>query len=191
MSLSSLLPIIILFILWGAQLKKRSFLSRHIKAIFWSSISISLLSPFYYPNLLFLTGINSPAPARYFYPPYQSVSYFILRINHLYWIPAFLSIAIALLVLLSIFLLRADLREKFFFREEPYIIALGIALVGHPLWILYIGLTLILYLLFASFRGMKTRSSFYAFWLPSAIIISFLSPILKSIPFISILILSR
>jgi len=90
--------------------------------------------------------------------------------------------------------------ENIFYVEEPYLVALSIFLVGHPLWILYLGLTAVLYSLFSigyNARYRKTRRfetpriSFYYGWLPTALFVILMKGLFMRVSVVELLMFAR
>jgi len=80
----------------------------------------------------------------------------------------------ALLFLFGAILLNKKYQERFFEKEEPYLGALAIFLVGQPWWfyyILVIGFIGIIGTLILKIVHSERRFPFYNFWLPIAVLI--------------------
>jgi len=69
---------------------------------------------------------------------------------------------------------------KIFEPEEPYLIAVSIALVSHPLWLFYLLLSLFIYLLL-SLISKGRRTSLYYLWVPIAMATVAIEPLLSKV----------
>lgn len=85
--------------------------------------------------------------SRYLLPPHQSINYFIFYALARFFAPYLISLAAAVLFLISANLLNKKYQERFFYPEEPYFGALAIFLVSHPGWIFYVTAVILIYLL--------------------------------------------
>ena len=186
MSVDLYLGILILLTLWGAQFKLRSLLLKKIKLITVTAIMAPAAVLLVYSYTLYGIWLNSPAPIRYFLPPHTSIHYYLFTIGRRFWLPYFIAIIIALIFFLLIHSIKKERREHIFEKEEPYLITIAIALVGHPLWIVYIALSLLTYFVFSLLAKGK-RISLYYFWIPIALLILALSPLLGDIEALNLL----
>lgn len=112
--------------------------------------------------------------SKYFLPPYQSINYFIFYVGARFFAPYLISLMTALIFLYSAKMLNKKCGERFFYPEEFYFGALSMFLVGHPGWVFYSIILIIVYfiLLFAShflFSKKGGRLSLFWLWLPTAI----------------------
>ncbi len=179
----------ILLLLWGAQLKQRPFLVRHIRLVVLGVISALAIMLLWQTHRQFLATAASPPPLKYLIPPYTPLSDFLFSM----WSRLLSRYGLALIVSGLFFglvkILPKRLGERWFEPDEPYLIALGVILAGHPHWLLYLGLMLVSYLLYALGHTLMSkkqeRVSLYHFWLPVAIVLVLLSPFLKTIPWLA------
>lgn len=155
------------------QLKLRPFLVKNQKKISLAVLGVVVGTTCIKAHRLFLAWQGSEPPLKYLAPPYAPVSYFI----HTAWTQIFsqyvISFGIGVIILGLIKLLPKAKQEAIFESEEPIIIALCILLMGHPLWIAYLGLSLLCYALITitkSTTQKERRVSFYHYWTPLAII---------------------
>ncbi len=164
---------IILFLL-GAQLVKRSLLVSYRRMIFWGTIALTTILLFVETDQQFILWANAPSPARYLVPPYQDLSYFLIYSFFRFWAPYLLSGLIAVIILLATQYGNRRYHERFFYPDEPYLIALAVFIVGHPVWIGYLLITVISYCLYLLahriYSKQSERLTFYYFWLPVALI---------------------
>jgi hypothetical protein len=125
--------------------------------------------------------------SKYLLPPHRSINYFIFYAVARFFAPYLISLAAAILFLISAKLLNKKYDERFFYPEEPYFGALAVFLTGHPGWLIYSALLIIIYLIIhiaalarnyadsnADKRGKETsgyRISMYYLWIPTAIFV--------------------
>lgn len=167
------IQIAILLFLEGAQISKRSFLTKYAQILFWISVAVSFLNSAYFSCLQYKIWENGPLGV-FLLPPHRGVGYFIEYSAWKFWAPAIISLIIAL-VFLSVFgLLNRKYQEKFLEKEEPYLAGIGIILTGYPGFLVYGLLFFGLFFmanLFNSFKkGRSYRISPYYFWIPAAVI---------------------
>lgn len=137
----------------------------------------------YFVYLIFAQYIlwrDSGPPSSFFVPPYQSplyvINYHFIRFGIYYLI----SFAAAFAFLFGTKYLNKKFDERFFEKEEPYLGALSIFLLGNPIlnhaWIWYIASVLFIALLFTTYYKLlakeNRRFSLRFLWLPLAIIAS-------------------
>ena len=118
--------------------------------------------------------------SKFLLPPYQPIAYFLGYSFTHFFKNYLISLVIALLFLSAAVFLNKKFPEKFFEKEEPYLGAIAIFLVGHPLWIYYLIAILIIGLfgtLFFQFKW-RARFPFYHFWLPLAISVLIIGKVL-------------
>ncbi|MDP3880638.1 MAG: hypothetical protein Q8Q32_00435 [bacterium] len=176
--------ILILLVIWGAQLKLRSFLLKKIKLILTTAILAPAITLLGYSYILYGIWLNSPPPIRYFLPPHSPISYYFFTIGRRFWISYFIALLIALIFLLLMQSIKKERRGLIFEKEEPYLICAALVLVGHPFWIIYLLFSILIYLIF-SFAAKGKRISLYYLWMPIAILILALSPLLNNIEALS------
>ena len=118
--------------------------------------------------------------SKFLLPPYQSIAYFLGYSFTHFFKNYLISLVIALLFLSAAVFLNKKFQERFFEKEEPYLGALAIFLVGHPLWIYYViaicGIGFLGTLIFQ--LKWRERFPFYRFWLPLAILVLIIGKIL-------------
>lgn len=175
--------------MWGtSRLKSGRFL-------FWSAVLVFVVFAFYNTRAQFFIWFNNDV-SKYLIPPYSTINYFLEYAFYHFW----LSRLISLIVGLIFFYLARYYNNKhdnvFFEKEEPYFLLTSIFLVGHPGWILYLGITFIFTLLFAIGHWLLSkkiyRISFYYWWLPLGALAIFLNNFLLYYwPFYSNLVFSK
>lgn len=131
----------------------------------------------------FLVFKNSEITA-YLLPPYQKITEFFLHyIDYRFILPAVFPILVGLFFFLVAKFLNRLAGERFFEKEEPWMLFYAIMFLGHPMWFVYIFLVLIiaivLYLLQLVFKKIQfnERLPLYYLWLPLAILVFFLQKI--------------
>lgn len=107
--------------------------------------------------------------SKHLLPPYTSINYFVFYAFTRFFLPYLVSLAAAVLFLFSAKILNKKYKERFFYPEEYYFGALGIFLTGHPGWLFYLALLIILYLFIHLFN--RDRLSTYWLWIPVAIFV--------------------
>ena len=150
------LSIILLLVTLGVQLYLRSFVYQGSRVIFWSSPIILGIYLSYLSYLQYLSWSSSEL-TKFFLPPYISYDYFLFYVGTRIWSPYIVSFIFALVVLLVLYFINKYFQERFFYKEEIYIISLCVFLVGHPLWIGYIFLVVIIYFLYNLVLFLITR----------------------------------
>ena len=90
--------------------------------------------------------------------------------------------------------------ERFFYTEEPYLLALSLFLVGHPGWLLYLFVVLFSYVAFSivyklhtrrsAFDAKEIRVSFYYGWIPAALFVILMKEVILAVPLLQILVFS-
>ncbi|MDP3729332.1 MAG: hypothetical protein Q8R26_01060 [bacterium] len=128
---------------------------------------------------------------KFFLPPYESWDYYILYIRTRFFNAYALSLLIATIFLIVAKQYNKKYQERFFNQVEPYLLALGILMVGHPGWIFYgIALALVAWSasLFHFWRsGKEYRLPLLYVWLPTAIFIILIGEFLTTLQWWSML----
>lgn len=156
----------------------RYLLQRAAKIILPVSALIIFGVVFYYIRQQFFLWHDGEF-TKVFVPPYAptGIGYFLFG----YVLPRFLAPYLISLCVAGVFLLLAvffnrKYGERFFHKEEPYLAAVAIFLVGYPGLIYYLILLCAVFLIFhvscLMFRAYRGRRlSLYYFWLPLAVIV--------------------
>lgn len=160
----------ILALVAAAQIFLREFIAARARLMFWLSVALILGYVSYTAYLqyrAFETG-----PLSLVLGTVEGLKWFV-GYAQLHFLNEYLvSLITAIAVTLFAEYLNRKKGERFFEREELYIAALGIFLVGYPGFIFYVPFVLVLSslisLLFVS-RG--ERLPLYYFWTPSAIVV--------------------
>lgn len=122
--------------------------------------------------------------SKYFIPPHNSINYFLFYVGMRLWLPYAISFTAGLLAFGAAVFLNKRFGGRFFEQEEPYYIAMGFFVSGHPGWIAYGVLFLAAYLLFSVFHVLfyreTRRLSFYYGWLPLAALAIALNTVLMN-----------
>lgn len=134
---------------------------------------------------------SSSEPAKFLLPPYAPWTYFIQYVWSWIWSQYLLALGGALLIALGVWLAPKPWKELRFSEGEPLLIVSGLLLVGHPYWIFYIGGVLLLYCIYTLARAWRAptreRVSFFPFWIPTALLVVLVTPILKELPLMQLL----
>jgi hypothetical protein len=139
---------------------------------------------------------------QYLLPPYQEINYFIKYALWRFFAQYLVSGFFAVIFFLVAKGYNTRHNNQFFYPEEPYYIALGIFLTGHPLWIVYLLAMLVGYGIFSIFYRLwwkrknsivneEPKVSFYYGWLPVALLVILMKGTLATIPFVQVLIFAR
>lgn len=134
-------------------------------------------------HLQFISWHSGP-PGTYLLPPYRGIDYFLFYALTRYLAPYCISAVIGLCTYYSLRWLNARYDNRFFYAYEPTIIALCIAVTGHPLWIGYLVVAAGVFVITALVRmllfGAMTRTSMYYIWIPAAILFLVALPSLQT-----------
>lgn len=172
----------------------RKFVVRHMPLIFWMGVLVNFGIAFFYTHLQFVAWHNGGPPVAYLVPPHASIGYFLFYSLTRFWAALLVGLFFGILALIGAKALNKAHGERFFYPEEPWLIALAITIVGHPMWVFYLITTLFLYLVVNAALNIKSRGksriSFYYFWIPVALALLISLPALKSIPLFSALVFS-
>lgn len=124
-------------------------------------------------------------------PPYQNLNQFFFQyISYRIIYPIIFPILIGLLFLFLTKIANRFSEERFFEKEEPWMIFYAIIFLGHPFWIVYIFLIfiigLILYLVQLIFKKINfgQRLPLYYLWLPIALLIFLFQNFIFYIPYV-------
>lgn len=181
----------ILLVIWGAQLFLRPLTLKAIRIVSWLSVIVIVSVLLYWSVAQYELWQESDSVARYLLPPYQSPNYFLTYIFFRFWASYLLSFLAGLFLAIFVACLNQKYQNRFFYDEEKYLLAVTVFLVGHPLWLVYVFGTLILWLIVSAvwllFLKENRRISFRYFWLPAAISVILLKELLLSMEFLRVL----
>ncbi len=140
---------------------------------------------------------KNDAVSQFLLPPYQKINYFLSYVGYRYIIPFLTSLLVAVIIFKLIKFLNNRRGNRFFYDDEYWFVFLGILVVGHPLWVIYIFSALIIgavvnliRIIFAKRSGggggdsKKIIFSLRYIWLPLAILILILNKWLIDLPII-------
>lgn len=158
------------------QIWKKEWLIKNIKKILIFVIAVTTL---YFSYIVYLQYLAFQAGMmRYiFFETLEGWKQFFsyVRMNIFgHYLTALLS---ALGFLIGANLLNKKCNERFFEKEEPYLGALAIFLIGYPGWIFYLGILTLIYLInhlvlmFKKTASFSSRLPIYYFWIPVAILV--------------------
>lgn len=128
----------------------------------------------YWAQAQYFLWLSVGPPAQYLLPPYQQISYFFQYSFHQFFLKYVISLGAALLFLVIAKLLNRRFQKRFFEEGEPYLGALAIFVLGHPLWLYEVPTVLGLGLLGAAYNFLtrkRERFPLCHFWIPAAILI--------------------
>jgi len=120
-------------------------------------------------------------------PPNQGWSYFVFYAHTRFFNNYFLSLGLGLLALTAAKYFNKKYQERFFEPVEPYLLAMALFVVGHPLWLFYLIILFALVLLIQILNAIRyplnaKRLSLYYFWLPAGIFTILISKWLEALP---------
>jgi len=117
-------------------------------------------------------------------PPYQKINEFFLHyIDYRFILPIIFPILVGLIFFFLVQIINRLSGEKFFEKEELWMLFYAIIFLGHPMWLIYIFLILVaaifLYFLQVIFKKIQfgERLPLYYLWLTLAILVFFLQKI--------------
>ena len=149
----------------------RSFLRSHRKTVFLTPVVILLGMSFYFSWRQYLLW-SAGSLTQFFLPPYQDIGYFAFYSLTRFFAPYLISLVFALLILWIAIIFNKKSGGIFFEKEEPYLAAISLFLVGHPGWLIYlvalISVYFILHTLNLALRREATRLPLYHLWAPTA-----------------------
>ncbi len=178
MDWTGLISLSIILVVWGTSLyaeriggRSSSRAVRFAQWGLWGGLFIIIFTFAYLSREQFLIWQGSEL-SKYLLPPYSGFGYFGWYVYRHIWAPYVLSACAGVLVACAAAYANRRRGGVFFEAEEPYFIAFGIFMIGHPGWIAYLILVLSAYLLISCARFAVSkraeRVSFYRFWLPCA-----------------------
>ena len=104
-------------------------------------------------------------------PPYQSLGYFFSYVGYRLLAPWLISLLAAILIARFAEYLNHKFDERFFEREETWLIMLGVFWTGYPGFLFYITMILLAATAASFFYSLFLRRRFplYYFWMPMAV----------------------
>ena len=149
----------------------RYFLKRYSRLIFLAAIVIIFSLGSYYGFRQYTAWLSDPL-GKFLLPPYQDIGYFAFYSLTRFFAPYLVSFVFALLILWVAVAFNKKSDGIFFEKEEPYLAAISLFLVGHPGWLIYlIALILIYFILHTSYFILQRRTvrlPLYHLWVPTA-----------------------
>lgn len=124
-------------------------------------------------------------PSKFLLPPYQTLNYFVFYVFMRFFVPYLISLIAAFLFFFAAKILNKKYEERFFEPEEFWLGVLAIFLMGHPGWIFYAVIFILVYLIIHILgfcRSGFTRLSMYYLWIPIGIFVMIISKYLQSLP---------
>lgn len=149
----------------------RRFLKRYGRAVFFAAIVIIFSLSSYYGFRQYLAWLDDPL-GKFLLPPYQGPGYFA-SYSLIHFFASYLaSLGLALLVLGTAVFFNKKAEEAFFEKEEPYLAAVSLFLVGYPGWLVYLIVLILIYLtlhvIYYLLRRKSVRLPLYRLWAPTA-----------------------
>ena len=149
--------------IWGMSRLKSG------RSLFWTALLVVAVFAFYNTRNQFLLWFNDDL-SKYLIPPYSTINYFLEYAFYHFWLSHAISLVIGLIFFYSAHYYNNKHAKVFFEKEELYFLLTSIFIVGHPGWILYLGIIFIFTLLYAICHWLIARQisriSFYYWWLP-------------------------
>lgn len=153
------------------EIKERTLLRRHAPRLFLYAAGATLAYLIYVGYLQFLTFYKD----GFFAPILGTGKGFFWFLGYArihFWNDYLISFPAGILVALIGYYFNKKYAERFFEREELYLAALGILLVGYPGFLFYLPLVLVASVLgSALFIRRGERLPLYHFWIPVAILV--------------------
>ena len=162
-SLAIFLAVFLIQIFW------RKNIFKIIRPLFWVTVFATFGYSFYISFLQYQAFQSGPL--NLILGTSKGLLWFIGYVRLHFWNQFVISLLGALLIFLFAKYMNKKMGERFFEREEIYIGALGVFLVGYPAWIFYIVLVLLASVIASAiFLRKGERMPLYVFWIPAAII---------------------
>ncbi len=156
----------------------RFLFKKRIKLIFFLSVIVIFSFAGYLTIKQYFLWLHDPL-ARFLLPPYQGLSYFAFYALSRFFASYLVSFSIALTFLQASKIVNQRLGEKFFEKEEPYLAAIALFLVGHPGWLVYLASLVLVYFILhvAHFilQRQPSRLPLYRLWAPTAFFVILLN----------------
>jgi len=187
---ASTLSLVLLLVATGAvrYVSGRPFVAKYISRTFWGCVLVIFAIQDYWAYAQFRLW-ESSEPSKYLIPPYNGWSYFIQYVGWHLYAPYIISLIIALIFFYLARWYNSRHDFSFFHNEEYYFIALSIFLSGHPGWIIYGALLMVVSMAVIAFRNLVLRKpekfSLYYFWFPISAIAILIMWALYGVVFIS------
>lgn len=138
---------------------------------------LGLIFALYQSSQQYWVWSRAGPPSVYLLPPYQPIVYFLKYALTNFFLKPAIVFAASLLFLFGAKALNRRFQQRFFEKDEPYLGAISLVLLGHPLWIFYLPLVLVSGLFLSVFLRFFTkkiqRLPLYWLWFPVAILILF------------------
>ncbi len=133
---------------------------------------------------------------KFLLPPHQDFDYFVFYVRSRFFNPYLLSLSFGALFFWAAKYLNKKYDGRFFEPIEPYLLGASMFAVGHPMWLFYFIILIILYFIINSLftihnslfkKGEMPRISLYCVWLPAAIFTILISKWISLLPWWQIL----
>lgn len=169
MPLGDKLALIIFGLTMGAQVIRRSFLARAVKYIFIATAAGLFAGLAYIVYLQYRAWLENPL-MKFSLPPYRGWDYFFSYVGYRAVAPWLTSLLAAIFIARFAEYLNRKFDERFFEREEVWLMMLGIFWTGYPGFLFYIALILLVAAFISFFYTilLRRRLPLYYFWMPMA-----------------------
>lgn len=151
---------------------------------FWAVVAAVAVYAAHLSRAQFLLWHADAEGAARLLPPYSGMGYFVRYAFVHFWLQYVIAFVVAGIFFAGARWLNTRRGGMLFENEEPYFIAIGLFISGHPAWIFYLCFVFVTYLFVtlvgAFVYGAQARISFYYFWLPCAAVTIFLSAYLRA-----------
>lgn len=172
---ASFVTLPLLVVLFGATLtgRGRVFLARHAVRIFWAGVALVFAANGYLVLAQYRVW-QAGALQQFLLPPYEEDYFFFYAFTRFL---ASHAISLFFALFLAWLLPRVNRRYggRFFEKEEPYVAALALFVVGHPGWLFYLSGVLLAYFLVHVGYTLAARKSarlpLYYVWVPAAVFV--------------------
>jgi len=162
--------IVVLGIIFIAQLYKRSMVLKLARTLFFVSVIGIFGNLAYLSYAQFLAFKNGPL--GFTISTGEGIRWFLGYIQ-LHFLNQFLiSLIAAFIIIFIVQYLNKKRGGQFFEREELYVAVTGLFLVGYPGWLFYLGVMLVLPAIISIiFVRRGERLPLYYFWMPTAVVV--------------------
>ncbi len=169
MSAGDKLALIIFGLTMGAQVIRRSFSVHAIKHVFIVSAAGLFAALAYITYWQYHAWQENPL-MKYSLPPWSGWSYFFSYIGYRLVAPWLVSLFAAIFIARLAEYLNQKFDERFFEREEIWLMMLGIFWAGYPGFLFYLALVLLAATAISFFYTLllRRRLPLYYFWMPMA-----------------------
>ncbi len=161
----------VLGIIFAMQIFRARVIEKFAKIAFFLATSVALGEVAWNSVSLYRSWAEGLA-TRFFLPPYQSLGYFYYTIGTRFIAHTLLALLAAIIVPRVAEWLNKKYDERFFYREEFWLMRLGIFAVGYPGFFFYLAAVAGFEIGFSGIYSLlgKGRASMRYFWMPAGIL---------------------